>query len=130
MKANWDLYPNFSKAELDCKETGENEMKHSFMARLQALRTAYGKPLRVTSGYRDYKHSIERKKPNKNGAHPTGLAADIAVDRGDAYEVLRLAMELGFTGIGVKQHGGSRFLHLDTIEGNPEQPRPTIWSYK
>ena len=52
MKANFDLYPNFSKAEFDCKHTGKNEMKHSFMSKLQALRTAYGKPMIISSGLR------------------------------------------------------------------------------
>lgn len=130
MEANWNLYPNFSKEEFDCKHTGKNEMKHSFMAKLQALRTAYGKPLRITSGFRDYTHPFEAKKPKKNGSHPTGKAADIAIDRKEAYQLLKLAMELGFTGIGFKQHGGGRFIHLDTIEDNSDQPRPTIWSYK
>jgi uncharacterized protein YcbK (DUF882 family) len=129
MKANFDLYPNFSKHEFDCKHTGKNEMKHSFMSKLQALRTAYGKPLKINSGYRDYTHPIEAKKPKKNGAHPTGEAADIAIDRKEAYKVLKIAVELGFTGIGFKQKGSGRFIHLDTIEDNPDQPRPSIWSY-
>ncbi len=129
MEAQWDLYKDFSDWEFDCKQTGKNEMKHSFMARLQALRSAYGKSMSISSGFRDYTHSIEAKKPKRNGAHPTGMAADIAVSRGDAYRILKLALELGFTGIGVNQKGGGRFIHLDTIENNPDQPRPTIWSY-
>jgi len=129
MNAQWNLYPNFSKAEFNCKHTGKNEMKHSFMAKLQSLRTAYGKPLIVTSGYRDYSHPIEAKKPSMNGAHPTGLAVDIAIDRREAYQLLKLAFSLGFTGIGINQTGQGRYLHLDTIENNSEQPRPTIWSY-
>jgi zinc D-Ala-D-Ala carboxypeptidase len=130
MKAQWDLYPNFSKSEFDCKETGDNEMKHSFMSKMQALRTAYGKPIDISSGFRSYEHSAERKKPSKNGAHPLGLAADIRIAREEAYVLLKLALELGFTGIGISQQGGGgRFLHLDTIESNEAQPRPTIWSY-
>ncbi len=130
MEAKWDMYENFSKEEFDCKHTGKNEMKHGFMVKLQALRTIYGKPMRVTSGFRDYTHPNERNKPEKNGAHPTGQAGDLGVDRGDAYLVLKLAFELGFTGVGIKQHGEGRFIHLDTIEDNPSQPRPTVWSYK
>jgi len=128
MKANWTAYPNFSKEEFDCKHTGKNEMQHSFMDKLQALRTAYGKPMKITSGYRDASHPIEARKA-KPGAHATGMAADIAVSHTDAHEVLRIAFELGFTGIGVQQKGGGRFIHLDTIENNPDQPRPHVWSY-
>ena len=127
---DWNDYPNFSKAEFDCKHTGKNEMKHSFMAKLQALRTAYGKPMVVSSGFRDYTHPVEETKPQRNGTHPQGQAVDIKVARKEAYEVLKLAFELGFTGIGISQKGGGgRFLHLDTIESNPSQPRPTVWSY-
>lgn len=129
MIAQWDLYGNFSKEEFDCKHTGKNEMRHDFMVKLQKLRTAYGKPIKITSGYRDYAHPAESSKPNKNGAHPTGMAVDISVERGEAYLLLKLALELGFTGIGIKQKGDGRFIHLDTIEDNPLQPRPTIWSY-
>jgi zinc D-Ala-D-Ala carboxypeptidase len=129
MKAQWEHYPNFTKEEFDCKHTGKNEMEHEFMAKLQALRTAYGKPMRITSGFRDYAHPVEAKKPRKNGAHPTGKACDIAIDRKEAYELLKVAMQLGFTGIGCQQNGSGRFIHLDTIEDNSEQPRPSIWSY-
>lgn len=128
MKANWQLYPNFTKREFDCKHSGHNEMQHSFMAKLQALRTAFGKPMRITSGYRHATHPIEVKK-RVPGAHATGLAADIAVSHADAHQLLKLAFELGFTGIGVQQKGGGRFIHLDTIEGNASQPRPHVWSY-
>jgi len=128
MNANWNAYPNFSKEEFDCNYTGKNEMQHSFMAKLQALRTAYGKPMKITSGYRHATHPIEARKA-KPGAHATGIAADIAVSHADAHEVMRIAFELGFTGIGVQQKGGGRFIHLDTIENNPDQPRPHVWSY-
>jgi len=36
----------------------------------------------------------------------------------------------GITGLGVKQHGDSRFIHLDTLDSEPHRPRPTVWSYK
>jgi uncharacterized protein YcbK (DUF882 family) len=129
MKADWTKYPNFSKAEFDCKHTGNNEMQHSFMELVQRLRTAYGKSMRVSSGYRDPKHPIEARKAGISGAHTTGLACDLAVERGDAYTVLKLALELGFTGIGIQQKGSGRFIHLDTIANNAAQPRPTVWSY-
>jgi zinc D-Ala-D-Ala carboxypeptidase len=129
MKADWTKYPNFSKAEFDCKHTGNNEMQHSFMELVQLLRTAYGKSMRVSSGYRDPKHPIEARKAGVSGAHTTGLACDFAVERGDAYTVLKLALELGFTGIGIQQKGSGRFIHLDTIPNSAVQPRPTVWSY-
>ena len=126
---NWTDYPNFTKEEFDCKHSGINEMKPEFMAMLQQLRTAYGSPMFITSGYRDKTHPIEAKK-SRPGAHATGQAADIGVDRSDAYKVLKLALEIGFTGIGIKQKGSGRFLHLDNIEPDTKDfLRPTIWSY-
>ena len=50
-----------------------------------------------------------------------------------AFEIVKLAMELGFTGIGVKQNGihAKRFIHLDTMpKKSITSPRPWIWSYK
>jgi zinc D-Ala-D-Ala carboxypeptidase len=40
-----------------------------------------------------------------------------------------LALEQGFTGIGVSQKGAIRFIHVDDLPDAPGQPRPTIWSY-
>ena len=123
---DWGLYPNFKAEEFDCSHCGKNEMKPEFMAKLQVLRMRYGKPMRITSGYRCPKHSIEAKKP-KPGAHASGCACDIGVDGQQAYELMKHAFALGFKGIGVSQKsGGPRFIHLDTLE---EAPRPNVWSY-
>ena len=132
-KSRW---PNFSFKEIACQETGECEMNKDTMDRLQELRIEYGRGLRISSGFRSPRHSIEAKKidPEGNprpGAHATGRAIDIAIRGEDAYMVLSLATSLGFTGIGVSQKGDSRFLHLDDIQ--PEDdfhvPRPSVWSY-
>ncbi len=120
---NWKNYPNFSPDELRCKETGELAMDEDFMDRLQALRTEFGKPMTITSGFRSAKHSAERRKA-KPGAHAQGKAVDIALMGEDAYELVNLAVRFGFTGIGVSQKaGGARYIHLDTA------PRRAIWSY-
>ena len=122
---NWDDYPNFSAQEFDRQHCGANEMKPEFMAKLQQLRTVYNAPMKVTSGYRCPQHPIEAKKAAP-GAHASGLACDIGVQGEEAHRLLGLAMEAGFTGIGVQQKGTGRFLHLDTLEGDL---RPTVWSY-
>jgi len=122
-KINWDKYPNFSEAEFRCRETGENEMQAEFMDKLQALRVRYGKPMRITSGYRSPRHSIEARKAEP-GTHAQGIACDIGVKGADALLLVKLALDMGFTGIGVSQKsGGARFIHLDIA------PRIAIWSY-
>jgi zinc D-Ala-D-Ala carboxypeptidase len=123
---DWSLYVNFSAKEFDCQHCGKNEMKSEFMGKLQALRMRYGKPMKITSGYRCPEHPIEAKK-EKPGAHASGLACDVGVNGQQAYELMKDAFALGFTGIGVSQKGsGPRFIHLDMLE---EAPRPNIWSY-
>ena len=123
---DWSLYVNFSAKEFDCQHCGKNEMQPEFMGKLQALRMRYGKPMKITSGYRCPEHPIEAKK-EKPGAHASGLACDVGVNGQQAYELMKDAFALGFTGIGVSQKGsGPRFIHLDMLE---ETPRPNIWSY-
>jgi zinc D-Ala-D-Ala carboxypeptidase len=125
---DWGQYPNFAKHEFDCSHTGDNQMREDFMALLQELRTAYGKPMTVSSGFRSAKHPIEARK-DRPGTHASGYACDIAVQGAEAVELLRLALDLGFTGIGVQQKGSGRFIHLDLHPRTAHVPRPAIWSY-
>lgn len=118
----------FSIDEMKCRHCGDCQMDVEFMKKLDFLRECYDKPLTVTSGYRCPAHPIEAKK-SKAGAHSTGKAADLAVSRGEAHELLTLAMQMGFTGIGVQQKGSGRFLHLDMCTDSEMSPRPTVWSY-
>ena len=119
---NWSDYPNFTEAEFRCRHCGKQEMKPEFMGRLQALRDVYKRPMSITSGYRCPDHPLEKAK-TEPGVHSTGLACDVGVQGADAHELLRLAMHLGFTGIGVQQKGAGRFIHLDL------RAAPTVWSY-
>ena len=131
MKASvteWGRWPNFSAAEFRCQHTGADGMDATFMDRLQALRADFGKPMVISSGYRDPSHPIEAAKPQP-GAHASGRACDVRVEGGEALELVALAYRHGFTGIGVQQKGGGRFIHLDDLPHAPNRPRPWIWSY-
>jgi len=126
---NWDDYPNFTEEEFMCKHCGECHMDEDFMDMVQMLRTEYAKPMQITSGYRCPKHPIEiNKDSGVPGAHTTGNACDIACRGTAAYEILNLALALGFTGIGVSQKGDVRFIHIDNLTGE-KRLRPTVWSY-
>ena len=130
MNVDWDNSKYFKAGEFTCSHTGTENMDQDFIDKLNILRDTYGKPMTISSGYRDSTHPVEAaKKDPTAGAHVSGKAADILIDRADAFKLLSLAFVVGFTGIGVNQKGGARFLHLDTIEGSPARPRPTIWSY-
>jgi zinc D-Ala-D-Ala carboxypeptidase len=123
---DWAKYPNFSADEFRCKcGCGVEAMQEPFIARLQHLRLIYKRPMRITSGYRCPKHPVEARKAAP-GVHSEGRAADIAVVGRDAYDLVKLATQHGFTGIGVQQKGESRFIHLDDTNS---AIRPGIWSY-
>tara|TARA_R110000803_G_scaffold28051_1_gene65229 strand:- start:1593 stop:1985 length:393 start_codon:yes stop_codon:yes gene_type:complete len=122
----------FSEEELRCKGTGEVKMMEEFMNKLILLREKLNQPMVISSGYRTPEHN-ERIGGSKKSAHILGKAVDIVCSGEKAHAILTLALELGFTGIGVKQHGDhkSRFIHLDTVDNGVEGiPRPWVWSYK
>jgi uncharacterized protein YcbK (DUF882 family) len=133
-KDTWDTerWPSFTFSEMRCKETDTNRMDKEFMDMLQQLRHRIGQPLYIASGYRDASHSAEKSKKNAgSGPHPSGKAVDIKVYGKQAMVVVREALALGFTGVGLKQHGEAahRFVHLDTMPSSKERPRPWLWSY-
>ena len=126
---DWSKYPNFSESEFRCSHTGECRMDEEFMDRLQRMRTEYGKPMRINSGYRHWSHPVEARKGHKNGEHTHGRCCDIGVSGTDAFELLVLAVSYGFHRIGVQQKGpqGGRFLHLGM--GAAGLPDKVVWSY-
>ena len=100
--------------------------KQDFMDKVEQLRLAVPFPLPVSSAARCPKHNASVSSTGSTGPHTTGRAIDLQVDRKNAYIVLKAALESNlFTGIGIQQKGGGRFIHLDDLELN----RPTIWSY-
>lgn len=111
----------FKRSDFNCHETGENRMEDEFIHKLDDLRAACGWPFFVTSGYRDPSHSIEAKKPNGGGMHTKGVAADIRVTNGkQRHEIVKHAMDMGFSGIGIAK----TFVHVDTREDTP-----VVWTY-
>ena len=119
---NWK---HFSLDEFACKHCGENKIDHDFVSDLDALRAVYGRPIRISSGYRCPDHNEAVSSTGRGGPHTTGRAADILVNGQDAYDLLLLIAGMGFTGIGINQKGvwTSRFIHLDTLQ------RKAVWSY-
>lgn len=123
--ARWGDYPNFSKAEFDCKHTGRNEMKHEFLAVLQAIRVDFGRPMSITSGYRDPSHPVEARKGHSNGEHTRGACADVACTDGrQRFDLVSLALRHGVTRIGIAK----TFIHLGI--GGPGLPVRVIWDYQ
>lgn len=119
------MWANFKLDEFACKHCGENKIDTKLVDALQELRERCGFALPVSSGYRCPVYNADVSTTGPNGPHTTGKAVDLAVDRAKAYRVLKEAMAMGFTGIGIQQKGNGRFIHLDLLD----EGRPTIWSY-
>jgi uncharacterized protein YcbK (DUF882 family) len=124
------LSANFTRAELACKCGCGGIPPADFIEALQQLREAYGKPMPINSGYRCPEHNAKVSSTGLTGPHTKG-AVDVGLTGKEALELLRIASERGWTGVGVRQHGayGGRFLHLDRLPQAEGQPRPHLWSY-
>ena len=110
----------FKRSDFNCQETGENEMNEDFLIKLDDLRHECGFPFFITSGYRDKTHSIEAAKKNP-GTHAQGIAADIGTTDGyERYIIVKNAMAMGFSGIGIHK----TFVHVDT-----RTTTPVVWTY-
>jgi uncharacterized protein YcbK (DUF882 family) len=119
----------FPDSELKCK-CGKCEFKFSQGTRdkLNALRHTLGFAMPVNSGYRCEAYNDLK---GYTQTHATGQAVDISVTHARAYKLLQYAAAYGFTGIGIRQHSNSRFIHLDDLpEKLPKRPRPHVWSYR
>lgn len=128
-------WPKFTKKEIACRcgncgvESWKN-INFASLDKLQEMRTALGFAMPVSSGYRCPNHKSEAKK-TEPGAHGHGQGFDIRVSHEQALIILERAREFGFTGVGVNQKGGGRFVHVDDMPNEPSKnrPRPHIWSY-
>jgi zinc D-Ala-D-Ala carboxypeptidase len=116
--------------EWACKGTGKIVIETDFLDRFEKLRRMFGGPLIITSGYRSPEHNLKVAESGAGGPHTTGRAVDIRIYGEHAIALVHLALEIGFTGVGVSQKGeqARRYIHLDDLQ-KPAFPRPMIWSY-
>jgi hypothetical protein len=121
-------WPSFSPREIACKGTGELMVDDQALDKLQALRTALGKPLVLTSAYRSLSHN-KRVGGAKNSRHMQGDAFDVRMDNHDPHEFEAAARKIGFTGFGYYPKSG--FMHIDTGAarswGTPWPKTATSW---
>ena len=102
-------------------------MDEEFLYLLEALRVVYGKAIIPSSGYRCSRRNSVVSRTGSHGPHTKGEAIDIKIAGEEAFRLLRIIMNMPFTGIGINQKGdwGSRFIHIDTLK----EGRPITWSY-
>lgn len=100
----------------------------TFLGKLTRLRATVGQPFIVSNYGRTQEHN------SMIGGHPTSahmVARGIDIKApNDAFtwQVVRQAPSHGFKGIGVRSHGGSRYIHLDDVERSGEIPG-RLWTY-
>lgn len=131
--ADWGLIQHFTESEFACPCCGAADMDQKFLHLLDRLRGRLGFALQVSSGFRCRAYNARR---GFTQTHSTGKAADIAVSRVEAARLLLMLGSTAYdgvsvTGIGVKQTGQRRFMHVDCCEdGENGATRPMLWEYK
>ena len=88
---------------------------------LDQVRAEYGKPIRISSGYRTEEQN-QKVGGVKNSSHLKGLAVDIKVKNGrERYELLNILTKY-FYRIGIAR----TFIHIDI---DLDKPQNVIWTY-
>ena len=107
---------NFTAGEFMCKGKNccsESEIDTDLADKLQALRTAIGKPIKINSGYRCKTHNASPTvKGAKGSKHTYGMAADIVCPGVTPLELARCAEAIGFKCVIL--YTTKNFVHVDT----------------
>jgi len=94
-------------------------MDPKLLEMIDEAREIYGKPIRVTSGYRTEAHN-KKVGGVKSSSHLKGLAIDVACVKSDnRFKMLTALLEVGFNRIGV----ASTFIH------DKDKSQNVIWTY-
>ena len=104
----------FTLYEFECPCCKRVMLSPDLLARLDHLRRVINRPIYVNSGYRcpEENHKVGGVP---GSYHLLGMAADIHVKDFLLYDLLTIAQEIGFNGIGFYEE--KDFLHLDVRPG-------------
>ena len=93
MSIDWSKSKYFKEEEFKCSHSGKIMMMQGVVDALNNLREEWGKPMILSSAYRDPTHPVEARKIAKGGnagQHSKGTAVDILCAGEDAYKLLNL----------------------------------------
>lgn len=110
------LTKNFTRSEFDCPCGCSTQMVDPELAeKLQRIRDALGKPIKITSGYRCLKRN-QAVGGGTNSRHRYGMAADWRLKDRSVNPVALgiIAQAVGFGGVGIYWYAGNAFCHADT----------------
>ena len=105
-----------------CPCCGHSIIDIVLLTKLDALRTLYGRPIYVNSGFRCEEHNIAIGG-NINSEHMDGKGADLRCRSSrDRFELVKYATEVGFRRIGI----ADTFIHVGSCK---KRPQDVIWTY-
>ena len=115
-KSGTKLSDHFTSDEFDCHGSGcckSTMINEKLVQYLEQIRTHFGKPITVTSGYRCTTHN--RNVGGATGSrHSKGDAADIVVQGVTPRTVAQYAESIGILGIGLYETSADgHFVHID-----------------
>lgn len=100
---------NFSAAEFACKDGSSRAIDGRLLVMLEAVRAHFGRPVRITSGYRSPEYN-RRIGGASRSYHCLGQAADIQIDGTPPAEVYAwLDQQYPVSGLGLYP----RWVHID-----------------
>ena len=115
---HWEDFPmdewrwsNFSPQEMACRGDDKLAIDEGAMDKLQALRTALGRPLIINSAYRspEYNKSIGGATRSQ---HKLAKAFDVSMSNQEPGVFISMSRKAGFTGFGYYRR--NNFIHIDT----------------
>mgnify|MGYP003135785811 CR=1 FL=1 len=118
---------NFRNEEFACPCCNKNDIKLVVLACLQEVREDFGRPIKITSGYRCYNHN-KAVGGSPSSSHVKGLAADIKVEDSDyAFRIMKSIFATDkFYRIGYGKMNGVLTLHVDLDENKLQH---VLWGY-
>lgn len=118
---DYQLTKNFKLSEFVCKDGSNTTMLDiEGILLLQVLRDHFEKPVFITSAFRTETHN-KACGGSPNSQHLKGKAFDIKVADVHPEDVARVALQVGFNGVGVYTNNGNFFTHVDTRQ------KRTLW---
>lgn len=120
LRKNGQISPHFHVNEFVSKGNGDLRLDPELVELLEQFRKDVGnKPIRVLSGYRDISYNT-KVGGAKRSYHLRGMAADITIEGVSVKRMKKIAVAVGFRGIGTYPAKG--FVHVDV------RPWPSHWS--
>ena len=97
-EANRQLSTHFQLHEFACTDGSKPVfLSQALVDILEAIRVHFGRPVKVTSGYRTVSYNASLKNSSKKSQHCNGLAADIKVEGHtpkEVYDYASLSMSM------------------------------------